>query len=327
MHPMHPHGATGPLVAALDIGGTKIAGALVDTEGRLLVRALRPTPPSPDGETVMGAVIEVLGELRSAPQWPAAIAVGIGSAGPVDAAHGTVSPVNVPGWRDFPLVARVVLRGRRPARRPHRRRRRHDRGRALAGRRPRLRQRAVHGGVHRRRRRARPRRRPPAGADRQRRAHRAHQRRPRRRPLPVRVARLCRTDRQRTQHRPPRAGGRLAAAGRTSRRRPLPSRRRRGPATRSPSRPTTAPLRRSPPGSRRRRRSSRSTWPWSAAACRRRGPSSSIRCGTTWRATRPSPSRPAWTWCRRNWGRTRGWWGRRPPRPQALRLDSFTPAS
>jgi len=107
MHPLHPHGATGPLVAALDIGGTKIAGALVDTEGRLLVRALRPTPPSTDGETVMGAVIEVIGELRSAPQWPAAIAVGIGSAGPVDAAHGTVSPVNVPGWRDFPLVPRV----------------------------------------------------------------------------------------------------------------------------------------------------------------------------------------------------------------------------
>jgi glucokinase len=33
--------------------------------------------------------------------------VGIGSAGPVDASAGTVSPVNVPGWRDFPLVERV----------------------------------------------------------------------------------------------------------------------------------------------------------------------------------------------------------------------------
>lgn len=107
MHPMHPHGATGPLVAALDIGGTKIAGALIDREGRLLVRALRPTPPSADGETVMGAVGEVVDELRAAPQWSGAIAVGIGSAGPVDAVHGTVSPVNVPGWRDFPLVQRV----------------------------------------------------------------------------------------------------------------------------------------------------------------------------------------------------------------------------
>lgn len=33
------------LVAALDIGGTKIAGALVDGGGSLLVRAQRPTPP------------------------------------------------------------------------------------------------------------------------------------------------------------------------------------------------------------------------------------------------------------------------------------------
>ncbi|BBB01694.1 putative ROK family transcriptional regulator [Actinacidiphila reveromycinica] len=104
---MHPDSATGPLVAALDIGGTKIAGALIDSEGRLLARALRPTPGGPDGELVMGAVDEVLAELRAAPRWDGVVAVGIGSAGPVDAAQGTVSPVNVPGWREFPLVPRV----------------------------------------------------------------------------------------------------------------------------------------------------------------------------------------------------------------------------
>ncbi|MFC4031475.1 ROK family protein [Streptomyces polygonati] len=105
---MHPFGATGPLVAALDIGGTKIAGALVDADGQLVSRARRPTPAGEDGETVMRAVAEVVAELRADPRWPAAVAVGIGSAGPVDAAHGTVSPVNVPGWRDFPLVPRVA---------------------------------------------------------------------------------------------------------------------------------------------------------------------------------------------------------------------------
>ncbi|WP_225846721.1 ROK family protein [Streptomyces sp. HPF1205] len=103
-----PHGATGPLVAALDIGGTKIAGALVDTKGALVRRALRPTPPDGDAETVMAAVAEVIAELRAAVRWPGAVAVGIGSAGPVDAVGGTVSPVNVPGWRDYPLVARVA---------------------------------------------------------------------------------------------------------------------------------------------------------------------------------------------------------------------------
>ncbi|MCX4785069.1 ROK family protein [Streptomyces sp. NBC_01221] len=95
------------LVAALDIGGTKIAAALVDGGGALLVRAQRPTPARESAETVMGAVTEVLAELSGSPLWGRATAVGIGSAGPVDAASGTVSPVNVPAWRDFPLVERV----------------------------------------------------------------------------------------------------------------------------------------------------------------------------------------------------------------------------
>lgn len=95
------------LVAALDIGGTKIAGALVDGGGALLVRAQQPTPAHRDAETVMGAVERVLAELMDSPLWGRAGAVGIGSAGPVDASAGTVSPVNVPGWRGFPLVDRV----------------------------------------------------------------------------------------------------------------------------------------------------------------------------------------------------------------------------
>lgn len=99
--------ASDKIVAALDIGGTKIAGALVDGHGRILVRAQRPTPAQEDGESVMRAVESVLGELSVAPMWDRARALGIGSAGPVDASKGTVSPVNVPGWRDFPLVERA----------------------------------------------------------------------------------------------------------------------------------------------------------------------------------------------------------------------------
>ncbi|BCK72647.1 hypothetical protein Srufu_066000 [Streptomyces libani subsp. rufus] len=64
---------------------------------------------------MMRAVAEVLGQLAAAPDWARVAAVGIGSAGPVDAATGTVSPVNIPGWRDFPLVAGVrALVGERP---------------------------------------------------------------------------------------------------------------------------------------------------------------------------------------------------------------------
>ncbi|MET9802043.1 ROK family protein [Streptomyces sp. NPDC006368] len=99
---MHSH-----LVAALDIGGTKIAGALVGDDGEILVRVQRPTPAREDGETVMRAVEDVLAGLAASPLWAGVTAVGIGSAGPVDASAGTVSPVNVPGWRRYPLVERV----------------------------------------------------------------------------------------------------------------------------------------------------------------------------------------------------------------------------
>ncbi|MFD7922021.1 ROK family protein [Streptomyces sp. NPDC059740] len=96
------------LSAALDIGGTKIAGALVDGDGRLLVRAVRPTPPYGEASAVMDAVAQVVGELTASPEWARVKTVGIGSAGPVNAVQGTVNPVNIPGWRDFPLVAEVT---------------------------------------------------------------------------------------------------------------------------------------------------------------------------------------------------------------------------
>ncbi|WP_419993247.1 ROK family protein [Streptomyces boninensis] len=95
------------LIAALDIGGTKIAGALVDGDGRLLVRSQRPTPAKESAAAMKAAVAGVLGDLTAAPEWPRVAALGIGSAGPVDASTGTVSPVNIPVWRDFPLVAGV----------------------------------------------------------------------------------------------------------------------------------------------------------------------------------------------------------------------------
>ncbi|MGY1434008.1 ROK family protein [Streptomyces reniochalinae] len=95
------------LVAALDIGGTKIAGALVDSGGRLLARTQRPTPAKESAEAMSAAVDDVLRELTATDAWERVGAVGIGSAGPVDAKAGTVSPVNIPVWREHPLVADV----------------------------------------------------------------------------------------------------------------------------------------------------------------------------------------------------------------------------
>ncbi|ACU71178.1 ROK family protein [Catenulispora acidiphila DSM 44928] len=98
------------MYAAIDIGGTKIAAGLVDAEGELRARQERPTP-SVDPVT---AVEELLAALMADPRWEQVSAVGIGSAGPIDASKGTISPVNIPAWRDFPLVERVADRTGRP---------------------------------------------------------------------------------------------------------------------------------------------------------------------------------------------------------------------
>ncbi|MGW7265125.1 ROK family protein [Streptomyces sp. NPDC054842] len=100
---------------ALDIGGTKIAGALVDPRGRLVTRAQRPTPARESAEILMGAVTAVLDELSAHPAWPTLTRMGIASAGPVDTVAGSVSPVNIPGWRGFSLVDRVRSHPRVPA--------------------------------------------------------------------------------------------------------------------------------------------------------------------------------------------------------------------
>ncbi|MGP3691481.1 ROK family protein [Streptomyces sp. IBSNAI002] len=91
----------------MDIGGTKIAGALVANDGTLLVRARRTTPRGTGAREVMGAVEEVVTELAQAPAWASVRRCGIGSAGPVNAARGTVSPVNITAWREFPVLART----------------------------------------------------------------------------------------------------------------------------------------------------------------------------------------------------------------------------
>ncbi|MET9451587.1 ROK family protein [Streptomyces cinerochromogenes] len=100
---------------ALDIGGTKIAGALVDPGGRLVVRSSRPTPAREPAEVLLGAVHAVLDDLSAHAAWADLACLGIASAGPVDTVAGTVSPVNIPGWRRFPLVERIRSHPRVPA--------------------------------------------------------------------------------------------------------------------------------------------------------------------------------------------------------------------
>ena len=94
------------LTLALDIGGTKIAVALVDAEGQLVHRAQLPTPDG-DAETVWAVVEKLLAETVQTADGAAAT-VGIASAGPIDLPTGTVSPINITEWQHFPIAERVA---------------------------------------------------------------------------------------------------------------------------------------------------------------------------------------------------------------------------
>ncbi|MER5812115.1 ROK family protein [Streptomyces sp. NPDC002033] len=98
----------GPLLGALDIGGTKIAGGVVDPQGNLLYQVQWPTPARGSSLEMLEAVYRVIDLLAQHPLWPSVRAVGIGSAGPVNTEGGTVSPVNIPSWRGFPLRTEVA---------------------------------------------------------------------------------------------------------------------------------------------------------------------------------------------------------------------------
>lgn len=90
-------------VLALDVGGTKVAAGLVDATGTLLTRASLPTPVNADGDAVLGALLQVAQEVRRGDER----SVGVGSGGPMSLGGETVSPLNIPGWRDYPLRSRL----------------------------------------------------------------------------------------------------------------------------------------------------------------------------------------------------------------------------
>lgn len=92
------------LAIGVDIGGTKVAAGVVDSDGNVLARARRRTP-SNDPEHIVDVVVEIVRQLRTEHD---AGPVGIGAAGYIDAerSHVQFAP-NLPGWRNTPLREQV----------------------------------------------------------------------------------------------------------------------------------------------------------------------------------------------------------------------------
>ena len=95
-------------VLAVDIGGTKMAAAMVGPDGEIFADSRGPTVGS-DAEDLFATLTDLvdatLAEVSASP-----LVVGVGCGGPMSPGGATVSPLNIPQWRGFPLRARLAER-------------------------------------------------------------------------------------------------------------------------------------------------------------------------------------------------------------------------
>jgi glucokinase len=88
---------------AVDIGGTKLAVGRVDERGVLHERAVGPTGGA-DGEVLFSRLTSLIGEVLAS--GPVSVC-GVGCGGPMSPNGASVSPLNIPQWRAFPLRVRL----------------------------------------------------------------------------------------------------------------------------------------------------------------------------------------------------------------------------
>ncbi|OJU44573.1 MAG: ROK family protein [Microbacterium sp. 69-7] len=99
------------LALAIDLGGTKIEGALVDADGAIIEGSRHRTPTGAGAATDLTVLerglTEVIDGCRAPPRWNEVVAAGIGAAGPIDITAGTIAPINLPAAHGFAIVAAV----------------------------------------------------------------------------------------------------------------------------------------------------------------------------------------------------------------------------
>jgi glucokinase len=98
--------STPPLACGIDVGGTKIAGGVVDADGRIL-EELKVESPADDAEAMEEAIATLVTELASRHD---IACVGIGAAGYVDSGRAHVLFAPNLAWRDLDLKAELEAR-------------------------------------------------------------------------------------------------------------------------------------------------------------------------------------------------------------------------
>ncbi|MFB6554792.1 ROK family protein [Streptomyces sp. NPDC056405] len=95
-------------VIGLDLGGTKIAAALVGADGTVLARHTVPTPATEGAEAVLDALAVAARAVRT----HGTVAIGVAAAGVIDPAAGTVISATdtIRGWAGTALAAGLASR-------------------------------------------------------------------------------------------------------------------------------------------------------------------------------------------------------------------------
>lgn len=112
--PAAPGGAgtdsAGDVVLAVDVGATHFQAGLVSTRGALLDRERARIEPDigPESQyTALAQIVTTMVERAGARHAVAVRGLGLTCGGPASRGLDIVSPLSVPGWRDFPLRPRL----------------------------------------------------------------------------------------------------------------------------------------------------------------------------------------------------------------------------
>jgi glucokinase len=91
-------------ILAVDIGGTKLAAAVVDLDGKIILRDRVPTPARDPWTTLANLIKRVQASISDVEL----LACGVACGGPMTLNGEKVSPLHIAAWRDFELRSMVA---------------------------------------------------------------------------------------------------------------------------------------------------------------------------------------------------------------------------
>ena len=92
---------------AVDVGGSKLAAAVVRRDGQLLASERMAVPHASSADDLFATLEDLCRRVLHAADTDV-VAIGVGCGGPMQYPAGRVSPLNIPLWRDFPLRDRLA---------------------------------------------------------------------------------------------------------------------------------------------------------------------------------------------------------------------------